>query len=609
MDTNLVDNGQAPPRNGLREQLTTSCLGISRRFRRLWIRCNRRRDYARWQARNESDEDELARQRGLAISLETPVTFLILMVVSENNHQCMQHTLNHLQSQTYPWWQLGILTQTEAIQQMQAELQEANDHDTRVSILPKGGGSRQGKKEKPGDHADILATLQPGDCLAASALWDVAKYLETYPTVDMVYTDEDKLDSRGRRHTPWLKPDWSPELLYSTNYLQPLFIRRQILERDTRDGSWRDGDTNLTSMWESGILGNSRVGHLPKVLLHRLSHGDAGSHIPGAEQQMHARWVEACFLKLGKKNVKVTHPNSHGLRVLWATDNPLVSIIIPTQDHPQILKRCLRSLTKRTKYPNYEILLLDSGKPGATHDLIAQYSQAGTSIRAFPTKLPFNYSRTNNEGAHAAAGELFLFLNDDIEIIDGDWLEEMVRWSALPEIGAVGAKLLYPNKTIQHLGVILGLGGHANHVFMGAKEHDDGPYGPTDWYRNFLAVTGACMMVRRNVFESVGGFNAAYKLAFSDIELCLKIIEKGLRVMVTPHARLIHREGSTRGRYIPVEDLALAGDAFLPWVKAGDPYFNPNLSYTSTYPRVIGEEEDRVARLDQIVKKARARTA
>ncbi len=606
MKANPVVDRQIPREHSLVEYLSTRVLSLLRWLRRTWIRLNRRRDYAIWQMRNELDDGELARQRSLAIDLETPVTFLILTVVSENSLEGMQHTLNHLQSQTYPWWQLGILTQTEAIQQIQAELQEANDHDTRVSVLPQGGGSRKGKQEKPGDHADILVTLQPGDCLATSALWDVAKYLETYPTVDMVYADEDQLDLRGRRHTPWLKPDWSPELLYSTNYMQPLFIRRQILERGIRDGSWRDGDINLTSLWESGILGNSRVGHLPKVLLHRLSHGDAGSQNPGAEQQMHARWVEECFLKRGKKNVQVTQPPDHGLRISWATDNPLVSIIIPTKDR-SVLERCLRSLTKKTAYPNYEILILDSGKSGTMDDLITQYSSAGISIKALPSTTPFNYSRTNNEGAHAAAGELFLFLNDDIEVIDGDWLEEMVRWSALPEIGAVGAKLLYPNKTIQHLGVILGLGGHANHVFMGAKEHDDGPYGTTDWYRNFLAVTGACMMVRRDVFESVGGFNIEYQLAFSDIELCLRIIEKGLRVMVTPHARLIHREGVSRGRFMPVEDIVLARDAFLPWVKAGDPYFNSNLSYTSPYPRVTGEEKGRVARLDQIVSQVQAR--
>jgi len=260
-------------------------------------------------------------------------------------------------------------------------------------------------------------------------------------------------------------------------------------------------------------------------------------------------------------------------------------------------------LTEKTAYPKYEILILDSGKPGSTHDLITEYSSAGIPIKAFPTESPFNYSRTNNEGARAAAGELFLFLNDDVEIIDGGWLEEMVRWAGLPEIGVVGAKLLYPNKTIQHLGVLLGLGGHASHVFIGAEEEDDGPYGPTVWYRNFQAVTGACMMVRREVFASVGGFDVDYELAFGDIELCLRIIEMGLRVMVTPYARLIHREGASRGRYMPYADMRRAAEEFMPIILDGDPYYNPNLSYSSTYPRLAIAKEDRAARLQVILER------
>ncbi|MGB2895748.1 MAG: glycosyltransferase family 2 protein, partial [Anaerolineales bacterium] len=480
-------------------------------------------------------------------------------------------------------------------------LQAENDHDSRVRTLPLGRSSVEAPPGDLSDHSNILFTLRPGECLAKSALWEVKKYLEDNPEVEMVYTDEDQLDLRGRRHTPWFKPDWSPELLYSVNYLQPLFIRRHIIEKDTENGLQCDGEIDLISLWESCITGRHRVGHLPKILLHRLAPQDGGYQDPSAAQGMHTNWVERRFRKLGKKSVKVTQPTSQGFRISWATDNPLVSIIIPTKDHLQILDRCLRSLTKKTAYPKYEILILDSGKPGTTHDLIAQYSSAEIIIKVFPTESPFNYSRTNNEGARAAAGELLLFLNDDVEIIDGDWLEEMVRWAELPEIGAVGAKLLYPNKTIQHLGVILGLGGHANHVFLGAEEDDDGPYGPTDWYRNYLAITGACMMVRREEFESVGGFNEDYKLAFSDIELCLRIIEKGLRVMVTPHARLIHREGISRGRYMPVEDIVLAADAFLHWIKAGDPYFNPNLSYANPYPRLAVKREDREGRLQTIL--------
>jgi GT2 family glycosyltransferase len=514
----------------------------------------------------------------------------------------MRHTFRHLQAQTYPWWHLQVFVQAESIQQLQAVLQEADDLDSRVSILPPGEDSRGGDQEKPGDHVDILLTLEPGDCLAASALWDVASYLEAYPTVDMVYVDEDQLDSRGHRHSPWFKPDWSPELLYSVDYLRPHFIRRRTLMQDPGLTICRDRKIDLSILREAAISGRIQVGHLPKVLLHRISHEHGRSQYPSAGQERQAGWVERWFRDRGKESVEVTFPASNELRISWATEHPLVSIIIPTQNR-NVLERCLRSLTKKTAYPRYEILILDSGKTGTTEGLIAQYPTVGIPIRIIPTESPFNYSRTNNEGAYAAVGEFFLFLNDDTEIIAGDWLEEMVRWAEIPDIGAVGAKLFYPDKTIQHAGVIVGLGGHANHVFLGAQEEDDGPFGPTNWYRNFLAVTGACMMVRREVFAQVGGFNEDYQLAFGDIELCLRIIESGMRVMVTPFARLIHREGASRGRYMPYADMKRAAEVLMPLIREGDPYFNPNLSYSSTYPRLAVDTEDRAARLQMILEK------
>ena len=271
MNANRVDDGQVPRINSLMGKLSTRGLSFLRWFHRTWIRLNRRRGYGQWQVRHEPDDRELTRQRSLAADLETPITFSIFMVVSEKNLDAMQHTLDHLWVQTYPWWQLRILVQEEFIRQIRAVLQAENDHDPRVNILPLGGNLTDGPPENLGDHADILVTLRPGDCLAKSALWDVTIFIGDNPEVGMVYTDEDQLDLRGHRHTPWFKPDWSPELLYSVNYLQPLFIRRQILGKDTENSLQRDGEIDWISLWESSITGRHRVGHLPRILLHRMS--------------------------------------------------------------------------------------------------------------------------------------------------------------------------------------------------------------------------------------------------------------------------------------------------------------------------------------------------
>ncbi len=182
----------------------------------------------------------------------------------------------------------------------------------------------------------------------------------------------------------------------------------------------------------------------------------------------------------------------------------------------------------------------------------------------------------------------------------------MVRWVDRPEVGVVGAKLLYPDRTIQHAGVIVGMEGHASHVFWGYRERQSGPFGSVDWYRNFTAVTGACMMVRRGTFEAAGGFDEKYLLAFSDIEFCMRVIGRGLRVVYTPHARLIHFEGKSRGDHIPSNDIRVGLDDFMPLVERGDPFYNPNLSYVERKPMIRpADEEDRVSRLLSVAAGAR----
>ena len=196
-----------------------------------------------------------------------------------------------------------------------------------------------------------------------------------------------------------------------------------------------------------------------------------------------------------------------------------------------------------------------------------------------------------------------LFLNNDIEAIDPIWLEEMVRWASRPEVGVVGGKLLYPNRTIQHAGLVVGMEGHANHVFAGCQESYSGLFGSTEWYRDYSAVTGACMMMRRNVFEQVGGFNEAYHLAFNDIEICLRTIQAGYRVVYTPFARLVHHEGATRSTYKPSTDIKLATHHLKPLIQQGDPFYNPNLSLMNRIPTLRRHDEvPSLQRLEMITK-------
>jgi GT2 family glycosyltransferase len=269
----------------------------------------------------------------------------------------------------------------------------------------------------------------------------------------------------------------------------------------------------------------------------------------------------------------------------------------------EFLQKCLASLLHKTAYPDFEVLLVDNhSHQAATRDYYESLA-ADARVQILRYGPDFNYSAANNYGARRATGDMLLFLNNDVEALEADWLEEMVRWAERPEIGAVGAKLLFPNGAVQHAGVIIGLEGHGSHVFWGCAEDQSGPFGSVNWYRNYSAVTGACLMMRREVFEAVGGFDEEYRLVFSDIELCVRIANHGYRIVYTPFSRLRHHEGRTRETFIPGHDISRAYAHLEHIVESGDPYYNPNLSYTLKVPTLSGRnEENRIDRLQRIVR-------
>jgi GT2 family glycosyltransferase len=273
------------------------------------------------------------------------------------------------------------------------------------------------------------------------------------------------------------------------------------------------------------------------------------------------------------------------IRVSWpVVGAPKVSIIIPTKDKLELLRPCLQSILEKTQYPNYEVLVVDTG---STAPEVASYYQEMASeprVKILRYDRAFNYSAVNNWATKRCDGAMLLFLNNDTEVIEADWLEEMVRWGQRPEVGLVGAKLLKPDGTIQHAGVIVGLGGYAGHIFAGLPEGSNTIFGYTEWYRDFSAVTAACMLVRRAVFEELGGFEEAFKLNGSDVDLGLRARAKGYRVVFNPFARLYHLESATHQGRVPFADYRLSQERYRPLLESGDPYFNPNLAYDKATP-------------------------
>ncbi len=443
--------------------------------------------------------------------------------------------------------------------------------------------------------ADFALPLMPGDRLAAQALYELAAEINAYPETALLYADEDRLDDGGKRYAPYFKPDFDPDLLLAQNYLTGLTAYR--LDLVTRIGGLPG--TDAASCWHEVALaasaeaGFARIRHIQSVLCHRRRE-DPLSALAAAEAAARdhaavARHLARCAIPAAI--VPAAEENRFRLRWNLPTPAPLVSVIIPTRDRAELLAQCLEGLLTRTDYPAIEVVIADNdSREPATAALYARLA-ADERVRVLPMPGPFNYSRLNNRAVAAAAGDVLLLLNNDIDVIAPHWLGEMVAHAIRPEIGAVGAKLLYADDTIQHAGVILGMGwpeGVAGHYYCFERRNAPGAFDLLRVTRSTSAVTAACLAVRKSVFLEAGGFDEEnLTVAFNDVDLCLRIQARGYRNLWTPDAELYHFESATRGKDLGGEK-AQRFYAEIAYMRARwgdildrDPYWNPNLSLSS----------------------------
>ncbi len=408
---------------------------------------------------------------------------------------------------------------------------------------------------------EFVALLVGDGELAPDALYEVARALHEHPDADVVYSDEDRLD-HGRRCRPFFKPDWSPEYCLSRLYVGQLVVYRRRLIEALGDAA---ADTeNADAILLRAVERTSRIVHLPKILWHAfdepsrsalsaLQHHVAGSGIPATVTE---------------------GPRPRCYRVRWRIrGEPLVSIVIATCDRLHLLRRCLDSIEAKTQGVRHEIVVVDNG---SVAEPTRRYLAAcGHTVVRDPA--PFNFARLNNVGARHARGEHLLFLNNDAEAIDEEWLTALLELSQQEPIGAVGAKLYYPDGRLQHVGVVLGLFDEVAQVFRGAPGTDPGYVDSSVVTRNYSAVTGACLMTRRTVFDTIGGFDEQFAVDYNDVDYCLRVRRGGWRVAFTPHARLWHHEFATRVRRVADAERALFRRRWAADI-AADRYYNPNLS-------------------------------
>lgn len=524
------------------------------------------------------------------ISVNSSHRISYLIASNGKNPSYLQDTLNSLIAQTYPYWEAHLLVGDQVSRQAFTDAY-VNEPRIHWSVVGNPPSWDQAIGECTGNW---LGFLNAGDTLPVYALAILISCLEADPQATIIYTDTDRLSTDGKtRHDPSFWPDWSPELLLSVNYFQRAIFHRPELQISAgKDISLEDAMLRCTEK-------TNRVIHIPQVLCHLRDKHENPWFTDTFQDENLIDHLE----RTGLKGVTVHRPaGKSSAQFSWSGEQPLVSIIIPTRDQAALLQRCIDSMLSITDYPLFEIILIENNSQRP--ETFAYYDQLkpNSQIRLLVHNQPFNYSAFNNWGAAQSSGELLLFMNNDLECTDPGWLAEMVRWARLPDIGIVGAKLLYPNATIQHAGLVVGLEGHANHIFAGCADGYRGLFGSVDWYRDYSAVTGACMMMQRTTFDQLGGFDERYSLAFNDIEICLRARKAGYRVVYTPFARLVHHEGATRATYKPPGDIRLAYQHLKAIIEQGDPYFNPNLSASVRIPSLHRpKEQSSLTQLDLIL--------
>lgn len=551
-------------------------------------------DYQLWISENTLGESgvEAAKKEIDAMALK-PV-FSILVPIYNTDPQYLLPMIESVQNQIYPYWQLCLVDDCSPKSYLKRILEHEALQDERISIQL--NDVNQGISVTTNDalamaKGDYIALLDHDDEITIDALYENAKVINATPDAGLIFSDEDKLNMKGVRVEPYFKPDYSPDLLHTNNYICHFtVIKKSIVQelggfREGLDGS-QDHDVIIRS-----AAAAKRVVHIPKILYHWRK-------IPGSTAVTYDS--KSYAWEAGRKAVEdQLQKDESGVRVEFGTlkgtyrvfreikGEPLVSIIVPFKDKPGLLESCLDSVLNRSSYRNFEIIGVSNNSEHAlTFEIMARYTELDDRIRFVKKDIPFNFSAICNYGVEQANGDYLVLLNNDIEIISPDWIERLLEHAQRDEIGAVGGKLLFPDGTIQHAGIVAGMVGAAGHPHKFFPDNHIGYHGRLHMVNNVSAVTGAMMMMKADKFREVGGLDEEnLAVAYNDVDLCLKLLSKGYRNVFTPHSKATHHESISRGyedtdeklqRLLKEQTHFLS--TWAEFLEAGDPYYNPNLS-------------------------------
>ena len=562
-----------------------------------WVRLHERFEpeevpYGPWYEQYIPTREELEKQRKKKWNYGPKIS--IIVPAYKTPEAFLRQMMDSLLAQTYANWELCIANASPEDASMEYVLKEYAKKDSRIlwKKLEENKGIAENTNEAfamaTGEFAGLL---DHDDLLAPNALYEVAKALETELDIDVLYTDEDKVrgDEVLEHFQPHLKPDFNIDLLRSNNYICHFFVvRKSLLEKTGGFRREYDGAQDYDFIFRC-TQAAGKIHHIPEILYHWRTHQSSTADNPESKLYAFEAGKRAIEENLRQNGLigEVSHTKDYGFyRVKYPVQGePLVSIIIPNKDAKEDLEKCIRSILEKSSYTNYEILIVENNSTG--EEIFSYYKELSENsrIRLLRWKREFNYSAINNYGAKKAKGDYLLFLNNDTEVISPDWIEEMLGFCQRPDTGIVGARLYFGNNTVQHAGTVIGIGGIAGHMFTDMPRERSGYMHKAAIIQDLSAVTAACMMVKRQVFDEVQGFEKQLSVAFNDVDFCLRVREKQYLVVYDPYVELYHYESKSRGAEDSKEkvrrfqsEIEFMRCRWETLLKKGDPYYNKNLS-------------------------------
>lgn len=546
--------------------------------------------YGPWYEQHKASEETLAAQRKRKWKQAPKISIAVPAYCTPEKY--FRQLMDSLLAQSYANWELCIANASPQDESMRRVLAEYTAKDGRIRFIDLEenlGISENTNRAFAIASGDYVGLLDHDDLLAPDALYEVASVIEA-ENADVIYTDEDKVTADLSEHyQPHLKPDFSPDLLRSNNYIcHFLVVRKSLIEKTGGFRKEFDGAQDHDFIFRCTEAAD-KISHIPRILYHWRTHKSSTADNPASKMYAYdagKRAVEGNLQRCGLKGT-VSHTKDFGFYDVHyeVQGSPLVSIIIPNKDQSAMLRQCIDSVRGKSTYGNYEILIAENNSTEQeTFDYYRELEEKGIA-RILYWKDSFNFSAINNFAAREAKGEYLLFLNNDITVISPGWIEEMLGNCQRPEVGVTGAKLYYPDHTIQHAGVIIGIGGIAGHAFLNMPGDRSGYLHKASIQLNYSAVTAACMMMKKEIFDRLGGFEEKLTVAFNDIDLCLRCVQAGYLVVYDPHAELTHYESKTRGSEDSEEkvrrfqnEIEFMRTRWIDLLKKGDPYYNKNLT-------------------------------